>query len=420
MAGKIHDVTASGHAPKDAGVGDYVKTSGGTYEILDPNKYSGMSTEQLKQSGVGYNPSTGLYSKKSSASSNAGGYAPVSVNFDSNAWKQSYIDKMVAELTGNYNTEKNAIEKAYNKNQTNFSDQKATVNNNYNTAVEDLNQEAYMNNVLGKQFASQQGLSSAAQGIALSQNIINKANEESINLFKSREETLAGIDRELNRLTADYDVDMNTLKSQFNTKKLSAMSDAELQALEYQLKTDTQNANTTNEWNLTKYQTENSNKQAQKDRDLEIMLKKMAIAASRGSGSGGKSSSNSSGGANEKDLASASTYMQYLANKYGNDWKENLSPEKQLSVDNASNSLNYGEISFDEYKQIINRIINTREDEKNTSNFTGLSAGRIQTGHGNTSLTDWLGGLFDKKSANKNNTSAKDYFTRRATIVGEK
>ena len=283
MAGKIYDVTASGNAPKYAGVGDYVKTSGGTYEILDPNKYRGMSTEQLKQSGVGYNPSTGLYSKKSSASGNAGGYAPVSVNFDSNAWKQSYIDKLVGELTSNYNSEKNALDKAYNKNQAIYSDQKANINNQYNTAVEDLNQEAYMNNVLGKQFASQQGLSSAAQGIALSQNIINNANTESNNLFKSREETLAGIDRELNRLTADYDVDVNTLKSQFNTKKLSAVSDAELQALEYQLKTDTQNANTVNDWNLTKYQTENSNTQAQKDRDLEIMLKKMAIAASRGS-----------------------------------------------------------------------------------------------------------------------------------------
>ena len=31
---------------------------------------------------------------------------PASVSFDSNDWKQAYIDQMVSELTSNYNTDK--------------------------------------------------------------------------------------------------------------------------------------------------------------------------------------------------------------------------------------------------------------------------------------------------------------------------
>lgn len=60
----VYKVDASGHAPKGATVNDYIETAGGTYQIVDGSRYAGMSKEQLAQAGVGYNPVSGLYSKR--------------------------------------------------------------------------------------------------------------------------------------------------------------------------------------------------------------------------------------------------------------------------------------------------------------------------------------------------------------------
>ena len=59
-----YNVQKNGNAQAGLKAGDLVQTAGGTYQILDANKFKGMSESQLSNYNVNYNPATGYYSQR--------------------------------------------------------------------------------------------------------------------------------------------------------------------------------------------------------------------------------------------------------------------------------------------------------------------------------------------------------------------
>lgn len=360
----VYKVDASGHAPKGATVNDYIETAGGTYQIVDGSRYAGMSKEQLAQAGVGYNPVSGLYSKKVSANASS----PVTVGFNSNQWKESFINKLLGEMESNYDAETSRLKKTYNTNLDRFGGQIADVNRSYDAAIENLTKQTYLNNILAKQQASRQGLTSSGQGVAMAQGVINNANAQSVGLYKSKQQTIDDINRSINLLTSNYNIDKDSLKAQFNAKKLAAMSDAELQALDYQLKIETQNASAINDWNLTKYQTENANAQAEKDRELNKYLTLLGYQYRGGSGGGSRSSGSNSDKLNSKYEASlVDNYLAYIEQEYGSDWVEKMGSAGKKKLDDAVTKVEYGILSAEEFQSQVSSLINSHLSNKSTS-----------------------------------------------------
>ena len=68
---------------------------------------------------------------------------PASVSFDSNAWKQAYIDQMVSELTSNYNTDKANLDKTYNTSISNYGNQLNDTNMSYDANIQALQRQKY-------------------------------------------------------------------------------------------------------------------------------------------------------------------------------------------------------------------------------------------------------------------------------------
>lgn len=350
--GKIYQVDASGHAPKGVAPGDYVQTAGGLYQVLDGTKYKGMTNEQLAQIGVGYNPATGLYSKKVS-DAGSGTVQPTYTQFDSEAWKDNYIKAQLAALDKNFATHSANLTKTYNVNKSQLQDSIADVKKSYSDSIAQLEQDAYLNNILAKQFASSQGLTSSGQGIALAQSVLNNANEIAVALWKAREESINKIQNAINQLSANYNIDRDALLSAYNADKLAIMSNAEIQALEQKLKVDMANAGLKHQWDMMEYQIKNENEWRAKE--LELAYKQLA-ASMRGGGYGGRNENPIN---SEYESYLVDTYHKHLNNVRGEDWYDNLSPSARFEIDKAKGAVAAGLMTFEDYQKIVQDALNS-------------------------------------------------------------
>lgn len=347
--GKTYAVDSSGHAPKGVVAGDFVKTAGGTYEVLDGSKYKNMTNDQLAQAGVGFNPATGLYSKKVNESTNVSvsggtGYGPTLTSFDGDAWKDNFIKQQIAGLDKNYALDSSALTKTYNTNKAQFNDQITGVNKSYDDAVSKLEQDAYINNIMAKQYASSQGLTSSGQGIALAQSVLNDANTNAVGLWKSKEESINSIEKAINQLSANFNIDKDTLRSAYNADKLGVMSGAEVQALEQKLKVDMSNAGIKNDWDMVKFQTENDNQW--KAKELELAYKQ--LAASRSGGGGGSGNSQYKLNA-QYEIELVTNYEQYLHSILGEGYLDKLTPEQRNVYWDSYAQVKYGIITAEQH-----------------------------------------------------------------------
>ena len=373
MAGKVYTADGSGSAPTGVGVGDYVQTKGGTYQVLDGSQYQGMNPDQLASSGVGFNPTTGLYSKKVTTTSDP--YSPVNVSFDTNAWKTNYMNQMQGQLDADYASSTGDLSKTFNTNVNKYDTQKKEVNTKYEDNIAQLQKDTYIQNILAKQNASSRGLTSSAQGIAMGQNVINQANSTSAGLWKSKQQTIDGINSAINLLSSNYNIDKDTLKRTYDATKLAKMSEVELAALEQQLKIDMSNADNMNAWGMTKYQTENSNAQAEKDRQLQLYL---ASLSGGGSGGSGKGSSQYDA---ETNAALADEQNAYMTQMYGEDWRTKFTAGEMRSINNALIRLHSGETDISDYYRTVNthwnavqsRAAKGTEEERNKTIIPGNS-----------------------------------------------
>ena len=387
--GKIYQVEASGHAPKGVVAGDYVQTAGGLYQVLDSTKYKGMTNEQLAQAGVGYNPVTGLYSKKVSDAS-SGRVQPTYTQFDSESWKDNYIKAQLAAMDKNYAISNANLTKTFYNNKAQFGDHIIDVKKAYDQSISQLEQDAYRGNIMAKQQASSQGLTSSGQGIALAQSVLNNANESAVALWKAREESINKIQNAINQLSANYNIDRDALLSAYNADKLAIMSGAEIQALEQKLKVDMANAGLKNQWDMMEYQIKNENEWRAKE--LELAYKQLA-ASNRGGG----------GGRNENPInpeyesAQVDTYIKYLNDVYGEDWYDNLSSSTRYEIDKAKIAVAAGLMTFADYQKIVQDALNSAlksqkqaalGDRGNSSKSTSISP---PVNLGSAGFTPWAG-----------------------------
>lgn len=321
--------------------------------------------------------------------------SPASVSFDSNAWKQAYIDQMVSELTSNYNTDKANLDKTYNTNITNYNNQLNDTNMSYDANIQALQRQKYDDVQQAKNESFSRGLGFGGLGQAIEQTARNNANNKIADTQNERTRAINNINTLINQAKYNYGVDSDTLLKNFNADKLKYMSTAEIQALEKKLQVDMYNTDWTNKFlqdsnNRTFTSSENDKKydwqskenalnrdfeasEAQKNRDAQTALAKLQ-AKLYGSGRSGGGSYGGYG----------SRYSSGSSSKLTKDQEYNLAKNylaehgvgKNDTVTEALYSFLRGKISSDELWSIIDTVINGSGTGRGGTANKGSGAGR--------------------------------------------
>ena len=318
--------------------------------------------------------------------------SPASVNFDSDAWKQSYIDQMVSELTSNYNTDKANLDKTYNTNITNYGNQLNDTNMSYDANIQALQRQKYEDTQQAKNEAFSRGLGFGGLGQAIEQTARNNANNKIAETQNERSRAINDINTLINQAKYNYGIDSDTLLKNFNADKLKYMSTAEIQALEKKLQVDMYNTDWSNKFlqdanNRTFTSSENDKKydwqskenalnrdfeasEAQKNRDAQTALAKLQAKLYGSGGSGGYGGYGSYGSGSSSNLTRDQEYIvakNYLA-------EHNVG--KNDTVTEALYSFVRGKISSDELWSVIYSVTNGSGSGRGGSANKGSGAGR--------------------------------------------
>lgn len=317
--------------------------------------------------------------------------SPSSVSFDSDSWKQAYIDQMVSELTSNYNTDKANLDKTYNTNITNYGNQLNDANMSYDANIQALQRQKYEDTQQAKNEAFSRGLGFGGLGQAIEQTARNNANNKIADTQNERSRAINDIYTLINQATYNYGIDSDTLLKNFNADKLKYMSTAEIQALEKKLQVDMYNTDWTNKFlqdsnNRTFTSSENDKKynwqsgenalnrefsasEAQKDRDAQTALAKLQakLYGSRSSGGsgryGGYGSGYSSGLTKESQYNLVKNYLE----------KNGVEDSTELS--DAMFAFMRGTITSDEMWAIAEKAVAEKRKSNSTKPSTGGGAG---------------------------------------------
>ena len=297
-------VQSNGNAPSNAKVGDHIITAGGTYEVMDGSKYQGLSEDQratqLAADGIGYNPSSGLYSKKiSDVSTNAGTTAATTPRlslqtFDTaEKWRNQQNQKVSADLDSAYYQNRQDAYNSYMDAITRQNQQANDVNASYLDNISKLYDNTYQNNNAVLERMASRGLTSSGLGNAMQVAALADASKKNADLRFQRNRDLNNIETEMNNLTNQYNVNLDTLAKKLRSDKISALSNNEIAFLEAVMSKEEWNANAENSALMTQYQLANENEQAMLQREftasesaLDRALQRELQAASLG-GSGG-------------------------------------------------------------------------------------------------------------------------------------
>ena len=329
---------------------------------------------------------------------------PTYVNFDSNAWKNAYIDSMVSELQKNYDTDQAALDKTYNTNITNYNNQIADTNMSYDANIQNLQKQRYQDYQEAKNSSFARGLGNGGLGAAIEQTAINNANNKIAETQNERTKAINNINTLINQAAYNYGVDSDTLLKNFNSDKLKYMSTAELQALEKQLEVDTYNNDWTNQFaqdynNRTFTSSENAlarefeASEAQKNRDAQTALVKLQAKLYGSGSSGGSGRYGGYGSGSSSNLTRDEEYIvakNYLA-EHG--------VGKNDTVTEALYSFVRGKISSDDLWSVIYSVTNGSGSGRGGTSNKGSGAGRRTPSSKNSSVGS-------NKSSNSS-TSAK-------------
>lgn len=272
----IYNVQSDGNAPKNATTGDYVVTAGGTYEVLDGSKYSSMSKEELANAGVGYNPSSGLYSKKVSNIS-PNDYSALGTD-SVEKWLSASNKKATADLDSAYAANKQNLSRTYNSSLSDYEQQKADVRQNYLDNITNLYEDTYYNNAKALENASARGLTSSGLGNAMVVSGLVDASNQNAYYRASRDNDLNKITSAVNALTNNYKVDLDALNAKLSADKNAALSENEVAYLNALMSLEQYNNQMYNDMLKTKQQ---------QDYEKEMYLLQLANSGGYGSGYGG-------------------------------------------------------------------------------------------------------------------------------------
>lgn len=284
-------VQPNGNAPSSAKVGDHIVTAGGTYEVLDGTQYQGKSAEELASAGVGFNPSSGLYSKKISDISTAGTKdttPKISLLTSDNArkWANTQNQKVSADLDSAFYQNRQDAYNSYMDAITRQNQQANNVNQAYLNNISKLYDDTYTNNQAALQRATSRGLASSGLGNAMQVAALADASKQNAQYRAQRNTDLNNIEAQMNNLTNQYNVNIDTLSKKLRSDKISALSQNEIAFLEAVMDIDEKNASAYNTMYATEQQQafdaeqamlqrEFQASEAQKERDFQLLLQQL-------------------------------------------------------------------------------------------------------------------------------------------------
>ena len=347
---------------------------------------------------------------------------PQSVNFDSNAWKQAYIDTMVSQLQSNYNADKANLDKTFNTNLTNYQNQLSETNQDYDANIQALQRQRYQDSQEAKNVVFSRGLGNGGLGQAIEQTANLNAVNKIADTQNERTRAINNINTLINQVKYNYGIDSDTLLKNFNADKLKYMSTDELNALEKQLEVDMYNTDWSNKFlqdsnNRTFESSETDKKynwqagqneldrdlqiseakkdrkwkssEAQKDRDAQTALAKLQASLSKSYGGGSYSSGYSSGSKSTTPNSTlAANYLEDMGVSTSN------SAAKDLYWSYIS-----GLISWSEFKSGIDSLLkNGTGKGLGGSANKGAGAGRRTSTNSKTTI-DWKKYLGNANSA---------------------
>lgn len=329
---------------------------------------------------------------------------PTYVNFDSNAWKNAYIDSMVSELQKNYDTDQAALDKTYNTNITNYNNQIADTNMSYDANIQNLQKQRYQDYQEAKNSSFARGLGNGGLGAAIEQTAINNANNKIAETQNERTKAINNINTLINQAVYNYGVDSDTLLKNFNSDKLKYMSTAELQALEKQLEVDTYNNDWTNQfaqdYNNRVFTSSENQKQMEWQANQNALDRAANAALSKSYYSGGSSGSSQADREND-----AANYLSNIGVPYNAD-----------GVYDLYTNYAHGTIDWNTFKSGVDSIAKSLNSSKPSSSsssalnltplgklLSGTSSGKshIRTGFSGTSGKTGKSGATDGHTVKK-------------------
>ena len=206
-------------------------------------------------------------------------YEPEEVEFDTEAWKNSYINTILPKLQANYASNYGDLTKTYNTSYADLEDQKSAADYEYEQNKKQLDSDVFKTLLAIDQLASQRGLTSSAQGISMNQSALAQANTQASQLDSERDQLVNSILTQQNLLTNNYKTDVDTLDRIFDADTLQYMSTAELEALEKLLDVSKFNSDNKNSFTLSKMQNAFNAAESAKDRVAQGDLADKNIAA---------------------------------------------------------------------------------------------------------------------------------------------
>ena len=345
---------------------------------------------------------------------------------------------MVSQLQSNYNTDKANLDKTFNTNLTNYQNQLAETNQDYDANIQALQRQRYQDSQEAKNVVFSRGLGNGGLGQAIEQTANLNAVNKIADTQNERTRAINNINTLINQVKYNYGIDSDTLLKNFNADKLKYMSTAELNALEKQLEVDMHNTDWSNkflqdsnnrvfessetdkkynwqagqneldrdlqvsesqkdrDWKSDESQKDRDWKsdEAQKDRDAQTALAKLQASFGRhygGSsyGSGSKSSPNSTLAAN---------YLEDMGVPTSN------TTARALYWDYIS-----GNINWDEFRAGIDSLMNAMPDNTSTlRKGVNIRGNSVNASSGDSLFsrlfeTSSSGSIPDKKGLNSSN-----------------
>lgn len=346
----IWQVGKDGNAPKDAKVGDQIVTQGGTYEIIDGSQYQGMSPAQLKQAGVGYNQSSGKWSKRvSGVKSND--IALLNRN-SLDQWFGQANTLAKQQLMSAYNTNVSNVKQAYNKNKANYKKQIDATNADYEQYIRDAQADAYSNAIATAGSAANRGMANSTQSQAAASNAYFAAGDTMARLASNRSTLLNDIYTNLNTLTENYNIQLNELEKNRLADELAAMSNNQLQYLAQVMNIDQYNADAYNNLRNNQMQMEWQSSEAQKDRDFQA--RQAALSRSYSNGQSAKQ-------AQAAELQAAAEKADLFAGHNA----DGLSDEQLQQLQYMIAMIPYGEYTYDD---VVRQVGAYKQDNSRKAN----------------------------------------------------
>ena len=402
---------SSGNAPSNAKAGDQIVTAGGTYEVVDGSQYQGMSSSDLLKSGVGYNPSTGLYSKKVSTITSKDAFLQNTNTADK--WLKESNENITNKLNADYNTNISSLMRDYNTNLAGLKQQQNQTNAEYDESIQDSKKQSYYDaqeSILG---ASRNGISNGMLAQAGANNAFYSGSQRTTDLARDRITALNDIYTNINTLTQNYNISLTELEKNKLAQELSALSDNQLAYLEQVMNIDTYNADVLNSITQTRQEQEwqaaenaKDREENQKDRDLQLKLAMMSNSGSGGGGYSGGSGSGSSGNSSE-DLQSEAELALLDAEYYA----DQLTDAQRNTISYWIQKIPYGESSREAVQKLIQSYLqeNTKESSSGKKSSSSSAFGNTKIFVRNPYNSGKGSGAYNNTEGNWNSVSSSNF-----------